>query len=116
GPTAVANDVEVELHTLHIRNVVRVVVDAAEAITDRERGKHRGWLSTVDGGEHVLNPNLRVAVDPYRAVHAVGGFLAVLINAVQRVENRGHHCHRAEPRVVEDLVMKFFRGRSTMDV
>jgi hypothetical protein len=53
--------------------------------------------------------------DADAAVHPVGGFFAVFVHAVQRVEHRGHHRHRAQPRIVQDFVVKLLVGGAAVN-
>ena len=58
-PAAFADQVEIKLHAANARHVVRIVVDAAETFPQRKRRHHRGRLSAVRRGKHVLHRRRR---------------------------------------------------------
>jgi hypothetical protein len=74
--------------------------------------KARRGLPVVLRGKHVAQRDVGIPLHAEHAVHAVGNVLAVFVGAMQRVEDRSHHGQRAEPRVVENFVMKFFGRRA----
>ena len=50
-------------------------------------------LKAGNFGKHVLHLNVRIAIHRDATVHAVGDVLAVVVHALQRAKQGGHHCH-----------------------
>ncbi len=88
---------------------VGILVDAVEPVADRHGGDHRGWIAAVSRGKHIFHRNRREALHIDVAGHAVGRIFAVIVHALQGVEDRGHHRHRRELEIVEHFEMKLFR-------
>ena len=99
-PAAFANEIKVELHAVDRGSVVRIVVDASEALAERKRGGHGGGLSVFRGNEHVLQADFGKSLDVDAAIQAVSDFLAVFIHAMQGVEDGRHDRNRAQAWIV----------------
>src|SRR5690349_13571756 len=61
GGAAVADEVEIKLHAANVRHAVRIVINTAEAVAEGEGRQHRGRLSAISRGEHILNSNGRIS-------------------------------------------------------
>ena len=106
-PAAFADEVEVELHAFHRRCVVRIVVDASEALAQRKSCGHGCGLAVFGWHEHVLQGDFGKSLHVDAAVQAVSDLLAIFVHAVQGVEHRGHDGYGAQARIVEHLEMEF---------
>ena len=104
------------MHPANIRHVVGIIVNTAEAVTERKRCQHGGGLSAIGRGEHILNPHVRISTNADPAVHAIGNVLAVLVHPMQGIEDGCHHGQRAEVGIVQHFVMKLLGRRPAMNV
>ena len=112
---ALADKIEIELHALNVGSVEGIGIDASKAIADSGSGQSRRGLPIVLRGKHVPQRDVGISLHAEHAIHAVSNVFAVFVGAVQCVEDRGHHGQWAEPRVIENFVMEFFRRCSRVE-
>src|SRR6202453_5372803 len=81
-PSALANQIEIKVHTLHGGSRVRIVVDAAQTFSQRHGGLHGRGLRAFGWREHVLHGDVGKALHADIAVETVSDFLAEFVYAV----------------------------------
>ena len=115
GGAAVFFQIKLQRYAADGGRLEGIVIDASEVVAQgNSHGK--GSRHVFRGREHVGEPHVGKSADMDMAVHAVGGFFAILVHPLQSIEDRGHHHQRSQPGVVKHFVMELFGPAGSVNV